>query len=264
MLKTTYDDARYIRREIQINGEEFFYIYIYITIYANSYEGLEKDIQKIEGVASGVGLTTRRGIYRQKDVFCACLPFMQNQSDIKGIARRNVLTSGIVSTYPFISNEICDENGVLIGVNESNQSFVMIDRFESMKYKNANMCIIGTSGSGKSYFTKLMVARHRYMGIEQYVIDPEGEYIKLCQKLSGSTICFDENNTINIMDIRKNSAEREYLRNKITKLNTFFSIIFPNLTEEEKCVLEEKIVECYKEKNITFDDNSLYKKVISR
>ena len=50
-----------------------------------------------------------------------------------------------------------------------------------------------------------------------------------------------------------------YLATKISKLIGFFNLIFGELNEEEKAILEEKIIEVYKNKNITFDDESLYK-----
>ncbi len=65
-----------------------------------------------------------------------------------------------------------------------------------------------------------------------------------------------------MFDIRKESIEEEeqgYLANKISKLIGFFNLIFGNLDEEEKAVLEENLIELYKQKGITFDDNSLYK-----
>lgn len=123
------------------------------------------------------------------------------------------------------------------------------------------ICLLcGTSGSGKSYFTKLMVARNRYLDICQYIVDPDREYSKLCEKLGGTLIDFKKL-TINVMDIRKTTSETNegYLENKMGKLKGFFSIIFKDLTEEEKSYLDEKIVKCYESKNITFDDSTLYK-----
>lgn len=118
----------------------------------------------------------------------------------------------------------------------------------------------GTSGSGKSYFTKLMVARNRYFDIPQYIVDPDREYSKLCKKLDGTLIDFKKL-TVNVMDIRKTTSETNegYLENKIGKLKNFFGIIFKDMTEEEKSFLDEEIIKCYKNKNITFDDSTLYK-----
>lgn len=261
LMSTTYSDAKYIRKKLQIDGEECYYIYMYISIYANSIEELESNLQKLEGVVCGIGLKTRRATFRQMDVFDANMPILNNPKGIKEYSKRNVLTSGIISTYPFLSNELCDEMGILIGVNEVNKSMVKIDRFDTNEYKNANMCVVGTSGSGKSYFVKLMAMRNRYMNISQYIIDPEREYIKVCKKLGGSIINFDEGNIVNVMDIRELSKEEDmgYLQSKLLKLNTFFSLIFPELSLEEQSVLEDAVIECYASKKITFDDQSLYK-----
>ena len=117
---------------------------------------------------------------------------------------------------------------------------------------------------GKSFYTKLMILRYRLLGIEQYVVDPEREYEKLAKNLNGSIIKIGPTSQtyINILDIRKESIEDEkgFLATKISRLIGFFNLIFGELNEEEKALLEEKLIQCYKEKEITFDDNSLYKK----
>ena len=113
---------------------------------------------------------------------------MNNSVDLKDAAKRNVLTNGLVATYPFISSAIFDEEGIFIGTNIYNNSLVFIDRYNTQKYKNANICIFGTSGAGKSFYTKLCILRYRLMGIEQYVIDSEKEYITLCHNLNGVVV----------------------------------------------------------------------------
>jgi DNA replication protein DnaC len=79
---------------------------------------------------------------------------MENKEDIKASSRRNILTSGLIATYPFISSSIFDENGIFCGTNIYNNSLVFIDRYCEEKYKNANMCIFGTSGSRKVFLYK--------------------------------------------------------------------------------------------------------------
>lgn len=141
---------------------------------------------------------------------------------------------------------------------------VFIDRYNTNKYKNANMCIFGTSGAGKSFYTKLLILRYKLMGIKQYIIDPDREYHKLCNELNGTLIKIGptSNTYINVLEIRKESiedGENGYLATKIGKLIGFFNLIFGELNEEEKAIIEEKLIETYKRKNITFNDNSLYK-----
>ena len=126
------------------------------------------------------------------------------------------------------------------------------------------MCIFGTSGAGKSYFTKLMILRYALFGLEQYIIDPDREYSKLGEKLGATIIKLgpSSNTFINILDIREESLEEDqkgYLATKIDKLIGFFKLIIQDLQDEEKSVLENAIIKTYKEKGINFKDESLYK-----
>ena len=260
----TYNDAKYIRKEIQVNNEDIYFLYIYIDIYSEEIKELEYFLNKIEGITQSKGMQTKRANFRQEEIFLACLPLMENKDIIKNTTRRNVLTSGLLSTYPFISSTIFDQEGIFIGTNIYNNSLVFIDRYNEEKYKNANICIFGTSGAGKSFYTKLLILRYKLIGIKQYIIDPDREYNNLCQKLNGIQIKIGPTSKtyINILEIRKESieeGENGYLATKIGKLTGFFNLIFGEMNEEEKALLEEKLIETYKEKNITFNDESLYK-----
>ena len=263
----TYNDAKYIRKEIQVNNQDIYFLYIYINIYAEDIKKLEYYLNKVEGIAQSKGMQTIRANFRQEELFESCLPIMKNNENIKDSAKRNVLTSGLLATYPFISSTIFDANGIFIGTNIYNNSLVFIDRYNNNnKYKNANICIFGTSGAGKSFYTKLLILRYKLLGIKQYIIDPEREYNNLCKKLNGTQIKIGPSSDtyINIFDIRKESledGENGYLAIKIGKLIGFFNLIFGELNEEEKAILEEKLIETYKIKNINFDDNSLYKEI---
>ncbi len=261
----TYNDAKYIRKEMQVNNEELYFLYIYVTTFSNNLKELEYLLNKLEGLLQGKGMQSKRAYFRQEQAFLASLPIMENSKFLKEAAKRNILTSGLISTYPFISSAVFDEEGILIGTNIYNNSLVFVDRYNSNKYKNANICIFGTSGAGKSFYTKLLVLRNRILGIEQYIIDPDREYGNLCKSLEGTLLKIGpgSNTYINVFDIREESVEEDgqgYLANKISKLNGFFNLIFGNLDEEEKAILEEKIIELYKRKGITFDDKTLYKK----
>lgn len=171
----TYNDAKYIRKELQINNEDMYFLYIYLTLFSTDKKELEYNLDKIEGILQSKGLQTRRTNFRQEQLFVSCLPLMENKEELKTIGKRNILTSGLISTYPFISSSIFEEEGIYIGNNMYNNSLILIDRYNTNKYKNANMCIFGTSGAGKSFYTKLLILRNTLLGIEQYVIDPERE-----------------------------------------------------------------------------------------
>ena len=259
-----YHDAKYIRKEIQVNNEDIYFLYIYINLYSENIKELEYYLNKIEGITQSKGMQTRRANFRQEEIYMSCLPLMENPLIIKDAAKRNILTSGLIATYPFISSSIFDEEGIFIGTNIYNNSLVFIDRYDTNKYKNANICIFGTSGAGKSFYTKLLILRYKLLGIKQYIIDPEREYSNLCKVLKGTLIKIGPNSDtfINVLDIRKESIEEGesgYLATKIGKLIGFFNLIFGELNEEEKAIMEEKLIETYRSKGITFNDDTLYK-----
>ncbi len=118
---------------------------------------------------------------------------------------------------------------------------------------------------GKSFYIKLLALRYRILGVEQYIIDPDREYTKLCKEVEGTLLKMgpSSNTYINVFDIREESLEEGqngYLATKIGKLIGFFNLIFGNINEEEKAILEEKIIELYNRKGTTFQDESLYQK----
>lgn len=153
-IMNSLEGAKYIRREMQMNKEEFFYFYLYILTFAKTKEELEDNLRQIENCSNGMGVFVRRANFRQKQLFQSSLPLMKNSCDLKEIAKRNVLSKDLVATYPFVMSQIYDENGILFGINSYDNCPVIIDVFNQEKYKNSNICIFGTSGSRKIIFYK--------------------------------------------------------------------------------------------------------------
>lgn len=162
---------------------------------------------------------------------------------MKKATRRNALTKGIASTYPFCSYEFCDDNGILVGINEHNNSLIIVDIFNTALYKNANSVILGTSGSGKTFLIQLLALRLRLQNIPVMIIAPlKGhEFKKVCLAIGGQYIKISPapEHCINIMEIRKSTIELEFedddftqvkqsreeslLLSKIQKLHIFFT-----------------------------------------
>ena len=264
IAKSSLEDAKYIRREMQLNNQQLLYFYTYITTYSKNKEELKNQINKIEEILQNSGLKSKKSYFRQEQTILANLPLNKNNYDIKRAVKRNILTDGIKGTYPFITSTIYDEQGILYGTDINNNSLIIIDKFDREKYKNSNTCIFGSSGSGKSYFTKIQVLRNYILNINQYIIDPEREYEKISKSLDGSLIKIGpaSKTYINIFDIREDSLEENeegYLATKLNKLIGFFKLIFQDITEEERTELENKIIKIYKNKNIDFNDKSLFK-----
>lgn len=264
IAKSSLEDAQYIRKEMQLNNQQLLYFYTYITTYSKNKEELKNQINKIEEILQNSGLKSKKSYFRQEQTILANLPLNKNNDDIKKAVKKNILTDGIRGTYPFITSTIYDEKGILYGTDINSNSLIIIDKFDREKYKNSNTCIFGSSGSGKSYFTKIQILRNYILNINQYIIDPEREYEKISKSLNGSLIKIGpaSKTYINIFDIREDSLEENeegYLATKLNKLIGFFKLIFKDITEEERTELENKIIKIYKNKNINFNDNSLFK-----
>ena len=97
----TYNDAKFIRKEIQINNEDIYFLYIYIDLFSNSSEEQEYLLNKIEGILQSSGMQTRRANFRQEQIYLSCMPIMENNKYLKKAAERNILTSRIMRNISF-------------------------------------------------------------------------------------------------------------------------------------------------------------------
>ncbi|NJD01826.1 MAG: hypothetical protein FIA99_04350 [Ruminiclostridium sp.] len=279
IMELSIDHAKYIRERINKYNEDPYYIYILITVYAASREKLEDRLKAVETKLGSKDMISRRADFRHEQGFLSTLPLCSLDASLKKSTRRNALTSGVSSIYPFTSYEFCDENGILFGKNEHNNSLIIVDIFNSSVYKNANMVILGTSGSGKSFTLQLIALRLRMQGIQTMIICPlKGhEFVRACKAIGGQYIKLSpaSSDCINIMEIRKSTCESYYdegeenisitsrkedslLLAKIQKLHIFFSLLIPDMTAEEKQHLDDKLLQVYARKGITCDNESLY------
>ena len=148
----TYNDAKYIRKEMQVNNEDLYFLYIYVNTFSTDEKELEYLLNKIEGILQSKGMQTIRAYFRQEQGFKSILPLMDNNTDVKEASKRNILTSGLVATYPFISSAIFDETGIFIGTNIYNNSLVFIDRYDKNKYKKRKYMYFWNKPEQESHF----------------------------------------------------------------------------------------------------------------
>ena len=183
-----------------------------------------------------------------------------------------MLTSSAASCYPFTSFEMSDENGILLGVNQHNNSLVIVDIFNSRTYKNANMVLLGTSGAGKTFTLQLIALRMRRKGTQVFIIAPlKGhEFLRACNNIGGEFISISpaSKQCINVCEIRKQDQsanelidgvvnENSILAKKIQQLHIFFSLLIPDISHEERQLLDEALIRTYAKKGITHNNDSL-------
>ena len=242
-----------------------------ITITASSLEELEWRIQEMKKLLISQDMDLRSCYFLQERAFLSTLPLMNLDKKLFQLSKRNVLTSGAATCYPFVSYSICDDNGILFGVNKHNNSLVIADIFDSRQYKNSNICILGCSGAGKTFTMQTMALRMRRKGIQVFIIAPlKGhEFYRACKNVGGEFIKISPASLscINIMEIRKvdNSVnelldgptmDTSALAAKIQKLHIFFSLLIPDMTHEERQLLDEALIKTYALKGITHKNES--------
>jgi len=154
----------YYLKEGLANNEDFYYAAILVTVTATSVKDLEWRIGEIRKLMVSQDMNLQLCSFRQEAAFLSSLLLCSPDAALFKKYRRNILTSTAASFYPFVSFELCDTNGVLLGVNKYNNSLVSLDNFNTRIYKNANIAILGTSGAGKTFTMQLIVRRMRLAG----------------------------------------------------------------------------------------------------
>ena len=275
---TDYDDldsairSGYFLKQGLANNEDFYYMSLLITVTASSLEEMQWRIQEMKKLLISQDMDLRTAYFLQEQGFLSSLPLAALDKKLYRLSRRNVLTSGAASCYPFVSYSICDDNGILFGVNKHNNSLVIADIFDSRQYKNANLAILGCSGAGKTFTMQLFSTRMRRKNIKVFIIAPlKGhEFYRACKNIGGEFIQISpaSRNCINIMEIRKTdnsvnelldgpSMDNSALAGKIQKLHIFFSLLIPDMTHEERQLLDEALIKTYARKGITHKNESL-------
>lgn len=275
---TDFDDIEgaiksgYFLKQGLANYEDFYYTSIIVTVTADSLDNLEWRVAEVRRLMISQDMDVRTCYFRQEDAMRSVMPFCRLNKKLFDRSKRNMLTSAAASCYPFTSYEMSDENGILLGVNKHNNSLVIVDIFNSRVYKNANMAILGTSGAGKTFTMQLMALRMRRKGTQVFIIAPlKGhEFLRACRNVGGEFISISpaSKQCINIMEIRRTDQtanaiidgginENSILAKKIQQLHIFFSLLIPDMSHEEKQLLDEALIRTYAMKGITHENESL-------
>ena len=265
----------FIKNGIANYNEDLFYMSVFITVSAKTYDELMWRKQQVSDVLKSMDMYTSDCAFQQEAALQAVMPFLSIPASLEKKSRRNVLTSGAASTYLFTSFEMSDDTGVLLGVNRYNNSLCIVDLFNTKMHKNANLVLLGTSGAGKTFTMQLLALRMRMRGIQCFIIAPiKGhEFRRACDRIGGEFIRIAPGSPhcINIMEIRHTlSPEMELLdgidysetdsllARRIQQLMPFFGLLIPDMSNEEEQMLDEALIKTYADFGINHDNASIY------
>jgi len=236
------ESAMELKDKILRGQEKLFQISIYITITADNLNDLNKLTTVLETVMSTRLFYIKTATFQQLEGLQSVLPRAENILNQK----RNLDSSSAALTFPFVSSELVQESGILYGINKSNNSLVIIDRFS---LNNGNSIIFAQSGSGKSYTAKVEILRQLMQGTKVIVIDPEREYKQLAASVKGTYIKLSAKSKekINPFDFSLNSATGEnHLSEHIQDLTEIISLMVGSLSDEEKAITDKALIQMYK------------------
>lgn len=241
------ESAMELKDKIQRGQEKLFQISIYMTLSASSLEELNKTTQVLETIMSSRLFYIKNATFQQLEGLQSTLPRGENQLAQK----RNLDSSSAALTFPFVSSELVQESGILYGINKSNNSLVIVDRFS---LNNANSIIFAQSGSGKSYTAKVEILRQLMQQTKVIVIDPEREYKQLAKSIGGTYIRLSaiSKEKINPFNFSLKSVTGENgLAEHIQDLTEIISLMAGSLTDEERAVVDKALIETYKQFGIS-------------
>lgn len=255
------------RRALEQNYENLFHIQIVSTLYENSLENLEKQTTRLINKTKGKRIDISPLYLRQEDGYKSTIPIGEMYVKDK---LRNFNTGALTACFPFYNSEISHKNGVFLGINMSTITPVLLDFYDTNILNNSNINVFGQAGSGKSFFISLLTLRSCLNGIRTAIIDPEGEYKNITQKVGGAYIKISTNSTegINPFDLEAEFDEetKQYkvdIKSKISDVLNLVAIMVGGLDKETQSVVANVIGQLYYERGITEDPDSLLQDGVS-
>ncbi len=250
--KVALSDAQKIQDAIAEGSEKFFHFAMYISVTAKTKDQLDKISKNIISTLAAINVTARYATLQQEDGLISCQPLCLDKLYIT----RNMDTTSLATTFPFVTSELTMDHGIMYGINQHNKSLVIFDRFDMENY-NSN--VFARSGAGKSYFVKLEAIRSAMFGTNVIIIDPENEYERLCNTVNGNYISFsqDEGHKINPFELSGlGDPNDDELREKILSLEGFLRLLMGEINSTELAILDRALLLTYREKGITLDPAS--------
>lgn len=251
MLDTAMNDLEGLRNSLMQAQQKMFDVGLYITIYGDNEQELFKAENEIKSILESKLVYIKPALFQQEDGFKSVIPIGNDLLNV----HQKLNSEPLSSLFPFVSFDLTSDKGILYGVNRHNSGLIIFDRFS---LENYNSVTIATSGSGKSFTTKLEILRTLMFDTDVIVIDPEREYEYLAEAVGGRyfNISLSSDHHINPFDLPMPTADEttvDVIRRNVIELVGLFRIMLGGLTPEEDAIIDRAITETYALKDITAD-----------
>lgn len=266
--KQAMEDAQELLRKLDMEQQQVFDMAVVLMVLAPDKDSLARRTRQVQASLAASGMRARPAMFLQEQGLLAVGPWAICPQEIFEMAKRNMPSETVAASFPFTAAGINDGTGVLLG-KDAEGGIVLVHVWARGEDRtNSNFVIMAKSGAGKSFAVKMLVLREWCQGTKFIIIDPEREYRDLCHQLGGSWVnCGGGKGKINPFQIRDaglfdNDEEDDNdddvfgqgpLAFHLQTLRTFFSLYMRDLTDIEKALLEETLVEVYVDYGVTWE-----------
>lgn len=253
MLDVAYQDLESLRDQLQQAQQKLFDVGLYITIYGDSDQDLDKVESEIKSILESKLIYVKPALFQQEQGYKSTLPLGNDLLEVHS----KLNSAPLSSLFPFTSFDLTSDKGILYGINRHNSSLILFDRFS---LENYNSIMFAKSGAGKSYATKLEILRTLMFETDVIVIDPEREYEYMAEVTGGRyfKISLNSEHHINPFDLPvpgPGESAANVLRSNIINLVGLFRLMMGGLTAEEDALIDRAITETYAMKDITVESD---------
>ena len=264
-IRQDYESLESFIKVITTNQSKVFDFQMHILITADTKEELERTKVSLKSTLESMEMRAVPLRFEQEKVLKSCLPIFDKQ-DIEDRIGTPIPSPTLAAMYPFVFDSIKDQGlSCLLGVDFSG-GIILFNQFlyqikKEHNRNNANMIILGTSGSGKSTAAKLLLRSHVRNGYRIIAIDPEGELEPMARLYNGDFIDLGrggEFGMINPLEIVPDADEEEssrglgyaVLAKALQTLKAFMKYYDPSIEEDVLTLFNEVVVETYQRFNI--------------
>ena len=243
---------------------------MHVMITADSKEELENKKMQVRNYLDSMGMRGIPMMFEQEKVLKSMLPIFPKQ-DIEDRVGIPIPAPTIAAMYPFVFDSIKDPgSSTLLGVDFSG-GVVLFNQFlyqmkKEYNRNNANVIILGTSGSGKSTTAKLLLRTHIRNNCKIIAIDPEGELEEMAKIFNGDFIDLGKGGAFGLInplevimdadeDEIKEGAGYSVLTRTLQSLKAFMKYYYPTIEDDVLQMFSEVCQETYKRFNIDFNSD---------
>ena len=267
-IRQDYESLEQFISMLAATQARIFDFQMHVMISADSKEDLELKKMQVRTYLDALGMRGISLMFEQEKVLKSIIPIFPKQ-DIETRIGTPIPSITVAAMYPFVFDSIKDPGNATLMGEDFSGGVVLFNQFlyqikKESNRNNANMILLGTSGSGKSTAAKLLLRTHLRNGCKVVCIDPEGELEEMAHNLGGDFLDLGKGGDfgmINPLEVVVDADEEEIaqglgytiLTRTLQQLKAFMKYLYPDIEEDVLTMFSEIVQDTYKRYKIDFD-----------